>query len=562
MGRKEIFDSGDDVHRLPILPSGFRDHWGIDGVLHAGIDYKIACQPLTSAVTDELLASAPGSPGEVLERLGTVGRLRSMLDAVEAVLLAEGLELSYLQDRQKDITDPLQLASIQKYGVKPGSEQVIRQNFVAEASLATRTTEYSTNARLLVAEGLRQLCPRTLEALLQGQITTRSAITVIRSSQDLQPEQVGQLEQNLLPVARRDTDAQVSKRAKKLRTQMLPEAPATRRERRVEERYVRWWAEPDGMAALQACLPAEDIMAIMKNITAHANEHREPDEQRSDAQLHADVFRDVLIQGWPDKPGPGVRVKLHVLLPAVQLLAAPGTALAELQGYGPIPAPVALALARHAPSFARVLTDPWDGAPIDVGRTRYRPPAALQELVQLRDEHCQFPGCRRPAERCEIDHVKDWAKGGATTRDNTKLLCTRHQMFKHALRWQSQFLPDGSVRWESPNGLVHFSDPGSLTTVNGRSNYTMSAPSREAVYVDEKLREVLALHEVPPGTPGYWHDPSDPDLSSQIPGDPPPGAAHRAPHGPPGNAPDPPGDDPEPPDATLPWHGGDELEPG
>ena len=36
MGRKEIFDSGDDVHRLPILPSGFRDHWGIDGVLHAG----------------------------------------------------------------------------------------------------------------------------------------------------------------------------------------------------------------------------------------------------------------------------------------------------------------------------------------------------------------------------------------------------------------------------------------------------------------------------------------------------------------------------------------------
>ncbi|WP_279403243.1 hypothetical protein [Arthrobacter sp. JCM 19049] len=135
-------------------------------------------------------------------------------------------------------------------------------------------------------------------------------------------------------------------------------------------------------------------------------------------------------------------------------------------------------------------------------------------------------------------------------------------MFKHALRWQSQFLPDGSVRWESPNGLVHFSDPGSLTTVNGRANYTMSAPSREAVYVDEKLREVLALHEVPPGTPGYWHDPSDPDLSSQIPGDPPPGAVNRAPPGPPGNAPDPPGDDPDPPDATLPWHGGDELGPG
>ncbi|OLO64649.1 HNH endonuclease, partial [Actinomyces oris] len=69
-----------------------------------------------------------------------------------------------------------------------------------------------------------------------------------------------------------------------------------------------------------------------------------------------------------------------------------------------VPALTAWALAAGG-TWKRLVTDPVSGVVIDVGRTRYRPPAGLADLVRARDRACVFPTCQTPAERCDIDHL-------------------------------------------------------------------------------------------------------------------------------------------------------------
>ena len=81
------------------------------------------------------------------------------------------------------------------------------------------------------------------------------------------------------------------------------------------------------------------------------------------------------------------------------------------------------------------MTDPLSGTVVDVGRTRYRPPAALADLVRARDASCTHPGCEVPASRCDIDHVQAWAEGGTTSLDNLTCLCQAHHRLKHTPGW-------------------------------------------------------------------------------------------------------------------------------
>ncbi len=52
----------------------------------------------------------------------------------------------------------------------------------------------------------------------------------------------------------------------------------------------------------------------------------------------------------------------------------------ELVGYGPIPAPLARAIAAEG-VWKRLVTDPLSGALLDYGRTTYRPPGVLRSRI-------------------------------------------------------------------------------------------------------------------------------------------------------------------------------------
>lgn len=83
---------------------------------------------------------------------------------------------------------------------------------------------------------------------------------------------------------------------------------------------------------------------------------------------------------------------------------------ADLAGYGPIDPITARALAAGG-VWRRLVHDDLSDTVLDVGRTRYRPPADLAEHVRIRDRRCVFPGCTIPAEHTDLDHTIDYHAG-------------------------------------------------------------------------------------------------------------------------------------------------------
>jgi hypothetical protein len=127
---------------------------------------------------------------------------------------------------------------------------------------------------------------------------------------------------------------------------------------------------------------------------------------------------------------------------------------AVLDGYGPVPASMARKLvADGASSFYRVLVDPRDGAPLEIGRTSYRLTKAMKKALQLRDGKCTFPGCNNPSLDNEADHLTAWQHGGTTGISNLAQVCPKHHRLKHNSPWEptpaTQNEPPG---WTSPTG--------------------------------------------------------------------------------------------------------------
>lgn len=68
----------------------------------------------------------------------------------------------------------------------------------------------------------------------------------------------------------------------------------------------------------------------------------------------------------------------------------------------------------------------------------------------LRDQHCTFPGCSKPAAWTDAHHLVHWADGGASETRNAALLCRAHHTVVHRDRYAGHVVdgPDGPhVRW-------------------------------------------------------------------------------------------------------------------
>ena len=100
----------------------------------------------------------------------------------------------------------------------------------------------------------------------------------------------------------------------------------------------------------------------------------------------------------------------------------------------------------------------------------YRPDALTTAAVRLRDKHCRFPGCHRPAARCQLDHIVafDHANprgGGWTTVNNLQCLCDYHHSVKTAGYWTAIMLPGGAILWTSTSKTTRITLPTNATSV-------------------------------------------------------------------------------------------------
>jgi hypothetical protein len=173
------------------------------------------------------------------------------------------------------------------------------------------------------------------------------------------------------------------------------------------------------------------------------------------------------------RPGAEVRVTVNA-----STLIGLDDQPAHLDGHGPIDAVRARALAAGG-VWRRLVTDPVTHRLLDVGRERYRPPAALDDFVRLRDGTCAAPGCRVPACSCDLDHTEEFhpqpgtdpgnagdpdAPLGRTDADNLGPLCRRHHRLKTDGGFRLRQIAPGLFEWITPTGHRYLTRPGTGQT--------------------------------------------------------------------------------------------------
>jgi hypothetical protein len=89
----------------------------------------------------------------------------------------------------------------------------------------------------------------------------------------------------------------------------------------------------------------------------------------------------------------------------------------------------------------------------------YRPSPSLAHLIQIRQQRCTAPGCRRPAADCDFEHAIPYHQGGRTCECNGGPCCRRHHRAKQAAGWRLSQPSPGTFVWTTPLGRSYQTDP-------------------------------------------------------------------------------------------------------
>jgi Domain of unknown function (DUF222) len=145
--------------------------------------------------------------------------------------------------------------------------------------------------------------------------------------------------------------------------------------------------------------------------------------------------------------GPGERARSQPLSP--QAWQALRYAIARL-AIDLVSGPAGIAAALRRELLGRPCSTP--SLPLDIGYSESIP-GHIRRAVQLRDRHCAWPGCDRPAVYCDVHHLRHKADGGETSVANCALVCQfHHDVCIHRHGWQLILHPDGTTEARSPDG--------------------------------------------------------------------------------------------------------------
>ena len=349
---------------------------------------------------------------------------------------------------------------------------------VTALEVAARLAVPSADGEALVAraEYLQSVLPATFAAWAEGWVDTCKAELIARKLYRHDTELARAVEARVLPKAPELTVESLRRLINREIHRLDPKDAQARHEDARQRRYIVITPGEDGMSWIEGYVPDEVAAAVKATLDAgaasikqeHADDGRTMGARRVDV-LAALAFAAIAAGriGGCAACGEGVKlagaqhrpVAVNVTVPAGSLLGLddqPG----ELAGFGPITAATARQLAAGG-VWRRILTDPASGTVLDVGRTRYRPPAPLAEHILLRDVTCVWPGCARPAMATgvDIDHVLDWALGGKTADHNLGPFCEKHHIDKHNSRWQVSQPEPGRFEYISPTGHPYVREP-------------------------------------------------------------------------------------------------------
>ena len=275
--------------------------------------------------------------------------------------------------------------------------------------------------RVAVGERASEM-PATVWAMRNGDIGFAHVAVMARTA-----EAVGEAfdEQRLLDVARENSPGRFHYKCLHFRHTIDAEACNRANQMLVEQRALRLNTAQDGCLLISGILDPIGGAAVRASLEPLAQMSGTADHRRREQRL-ADALVEQCTAGKP--------ATVQVTASVETLMALRGASAGEMEFSTPVPAATIRRLACDS-TVVRVLLDSRS-MPIDVGRASRVVDGALRKALAVRDKHCQWPGCERPASWCDGHHIVHWADGGATDLDNCVLLCRRHHRMVHEGDWR------------------------------------------------------------------------------------------------------------------------------
>jgi hypothetical protein len=415
-----------------------------------------------------------------LDGLGLLARIEAATAAAKVRMIAVHAEAATL------------LAAPPANAYKESAQEM---TLVSEIACVLTIGERAASALLGEAHALTTSLPAALDALQAGTISWQHARAVVDETTGLDPVRAAALVAHFFdpeaPNPARGAapgelvPSRFRRKIRAWRERAYPDSLEERHAIGVADRRMEYRPDVDGMAWLSLYLPGDTACAMWNRASAIARGLQGPDEDRTLTQLRADAAAALLMgaraagsdsnsrsfdDGDPADAGisydagsgplavdvsriPAPKADVLVTVPVFSLLGLTDEP-ADLDGFGPIPASMARRLvADGAGSFYRVLVDPRDGAPLEIGRASYRLPESMKRWIRMRDGRCTFPGCSNHTQDNETDHLTAWQHGGTTGISNLGQLCPKHHRLKHGSAWTptpaTKNEPPG---WTSPTG--------------------------------------------------------------------------------------------------------------
>ncbi|TWH19982.1 HNH endonuclease signature motif containing protein [Prauserella rugosa] len=334
----------------------------------------------------------------------------------------------------------------------------LAEELAPELRVSVREVENRIHAAL----DLTTRMPRVLVAMRDGLMDAYGARRVLHVTAPLSDEHAREVDELL---AEKLARAPVStwqpvnmvRHVSRLVHQIDPGGATARARQANAGRKVELLHGEHAQSRLTLDLRSEVASACYARMDSMARRLRRNGETRTLDQLRADIAADLLLGNDPGVAVPEAAAQVYLHMPIDAALAITDNGC-ELDGYGPVPGPVAREIMTNTASIWRkVICDPATGGPVDLGRTRRRPSATMRELVRVRDRECTVPWCHRPARHCDIDHEREWAAHqGGTSIDNTGPRCRRHHRRKNAPGWITRYDPThGTTAITTPRGATH-----------------------------------------------------------------------------------------------------------
>ncbi|XAS65244.1 DUF222 domain-containing protein [Micrococcaceae bacterium Sec5.8] len=492
-----------------------------------------------------------------LEGLAEVARLEARAAAVKVRLTGEYVRAA------EALAPP---------AVSPQQRTAWEMAVVAEVACVLTVSERAAGALICESRALCSGLPLTLAALQAGELSWQHARVMVGESTGLDRGGTAGLEAHFLDPAAPNpargcpagelVPGRFRAKARTWRERHHPVSIEARHATCVGDRRVEFVPDRDGMAWFSAYLPAVTASAAWDRATTAARALQGPAETRTLTQLRADITAAWLLTGGTDRTDatggtdgtdgtdgtggtggtgtggvPSPRAQVLITVPVLSLLGLTGEP-AVLDGYGPVPPSVARRLvADGSGSFYRVLTDPRDGAPLEIGRSSYRLTTSQRQWLRLRDGKCPFPGCNNASLDNEADHLLAWADGGTTGITNLGQPCRKHHRLKHTSAWT----PTGASKnhppgWTSPMGRRYPSESqdwepppwpailAALTQPPDRGSPAEKTPDRQA---DPGPPLDNGQGRTPPADEEHdtdldWNPPPDQEHDTDVDWDPPP----------------------------------------